>query len=93
MLAFRKVKKHEMQSGCDFRSSTLPHRDVGGLTAADPLPMDTPSRSMASTRLYGHRRLERRSAVKAYPVRIEFSNGGAQYLAGAHVNSRRARHS
>jgi hypothetical protein len=54
--------------------------------AADPLPMDSPVTSgtveMVCTGV-GSGKDDPRWA--SYPVRVEFSNGGAQFLSGAHV--------
>jgi hypothetical protein len=65
---------------------------IAGLSAvatpavADPVPMDTPlpidGGEMVCTGI-GSGKDDPRWAD--YPVRIEFSNGAAQYLAGAHV--------
>lgn len=54
---------------------------------ADPLPMDQPLTingiETACTGIGDAAQNDTR--WKDYPVRIEFSNGGAQYLAGAHI--------
>ena len=54
--------------------------------AADTLPMDNPI-SIDGTEAVctGIGSAQDDPRWKAYPVRVEFSNGGAQYLAGAHV--------
>lgn len=54
--------------------------------AADPLSMDTPTTlNGIDTVCTGIGSSQDDPRWKAYPVRVEFSNGGAQYLAGAHV--------
>ena len=54
--------------------------------AADPLPMDTPT-TMNGVEVVctGIGSSQQDPRWPSYPVRVEFSNGGAQYLAGAHV--------
>jgi hypothetical protein len=53
---------------------------------ADPLPMDNPSTiNGVETVCTGIGSAQDDPRWKTYPVRVEFSNGGAQYLAGAHV--------
>ena len=53
---------------------------------ADPMPMDNPvTLNGIETVCTGIADSKDDPRWKAYPVRIEFSNGGAQYLAGAHV--------
>jgi hypothetical protein len=54
--------------------------------SADPLPMDTPvNADGVESVCTGIGSDQDDPRWKAYPVRVEFSNGGAQYLAGAHV--------
>ena len=54
---------------------------------ADPLPMDTPiSIDGIETVCTGVGSDKDDPRWQTYPVRIEFSNGAAQYLAGAHVS-------
>ncbi|HEY2033390.1 MAG TPA: hypothetical protein VGH02_06845 [Rhizomicrobium sp.] len=54
---------------------------------ADPLPMDQPITvngiETACTGIGDQAKTDPR--WPAYPIRVEFSNGGAQYLSGAHV--------
>ena len=54
---------------------------------ADPMPMDQPLTvngiETACTGIGDEAQTDPR--WKEYPVRVEFSNGGAQYLSGAHV--------
>lgn len=53
---------------------------------ADPLPMDNPvSADGVDTVCTGIGSSQDDPRWKDYPIRVEFSNGGAQYLAGAHV--------
>jgi hypothetical protein len=54
--------------------------------AADPLPMDSPT-TMGSveTVCTGIGSAKDDPRWSAYPIRVEFSNGAAQYLSGAHV--------
>jgi hypothetical protein len=66
---------------------------AGGLTASTPaaqaqgaMPMDTPTTiGGIDTVCTGVGEEAQSPRWLAYPVRIEFSNGGAQYLSGAHV--------
>jgi hypothetical protein len=62
---------------------------VAGLiwpASADPLPMDNPvSADGVETVCTGIGSGEDDPRWKAYPIRVEFSNSAAQYLAGAHV--------
>jgi len=54
--------------------------------AADSLPMDNPiTLDGIEAVCTGIGSAEDDPRWKAYPIRVEFSNGGAQYLAGAHV--------
>jgi hypothetical protein len=54
--------------------------------SADPLPMDTPlSIDGIDTVCTGVGSDKDDPRWQSYPVRVEFSNGAAQYLAGAHV--------
>src|SRR5215469_15324596 len=54
---------------------------------ADPMPMDNPvTLNGIETVCTGIADSKDDPRWKAYPIRIEFSNGGAQYLAGAHVS-------
>ena len=54
--------------------------------AADPLPMDNPTTiNGVETVCTGIGSSQQDPRWPSYPVRVEFSNGGAQYLAGAHV--------
>ena len=61
---------------------------AAGAALADPMPMDTPVSmdgiSTVCTGIGAGARNDPRWA--AYPIRVEFSNGGAQYLSGAHVS-------
>jgi hypothetical protein len=53
---------------------------------ADPMPMDQEiTMNGIQTVCTGVGSAEDNPQWKAYPVRVEFSNGGAQYLSGAHV--------
>lgn len=53
---------------------------------ADPLPMDTPiTVNGIDTACTGIADSKDDPRWKTYPIRVEFSNGAAQYLAGAHV--------
>jgi hypothetical protein len=53
---------------------------------ADPLEMDNPTTvNGIEIVCTGIGSAQEDPRWKAYPVRVEFSNGGAQYLAGAHV--------
>ena len=55
--------------------------------AADPMPMDNPvTLNGIETVCTGIADSKDDPRWTTYPVRIEFSNGGAQYLAGAHVD-------
>jgi hypothetical protein len=59
---------------------------LGAGAAADPLPMDTPiTVNGVDTACTGIADSKDDPRWKSYPIRVEFSNGGAQYLAGAHV--------
>jgi len=61
---------------------------LAGATQAfgDSMPMDNPvTLNGIETVCTGIADSKDDPRWKAYPVRIEFSNGGAQYLAGAHV--------
>ena len=54
--------------------------------AADPLPMDNPvTMNGVEAVCTGIGSSQDDPRWKSYPIRVEFSNGGAQYLAGAHV--------
>jgi hypothetical protein len=55
--------------------------------AADSsLPMDNPTTiNGVETVCTGIGSAEDNPVWKTYPIRVEFSNGGAQYLAGAHI--------
>ena len=54
--------------------------------SADPLPMDQEiTVNGIQTVCTGIGSAEDDPRWKAYPIRVEFSNGGAQYLSGAHV--------
>jgi hypothetical protein len=53
---------------------------------ADPLPMDNPvNLNGIEAVCTGIGSAQDNPAWKAYPIRVEFSNGGAQYMAGAHL--------
>ncbi|HEX3653961.1 MAG TPA: hypothetical protein VHU18_14170 [Rhizomicrobium sp.] len=53
---------------------------------ADPLPMDNPTTlNGVEVVCTGIGSSQQDPRWPSYPVRVEFSNGGAQYLAGAHV--------
>lgn len=54
---------------------------------ADPMPMDVPVTvdEIATVCTGIGEDAQNDPRWKAYPVRVEFSNGGAQYIAGAHV--------
>jgi len=55
--------------------------------SADPLPMDQPTTvGGIETVCTGIGSAEDDPRWKAYPIRVEFSNADAQYIAGAHVN-------
>lgn len=60
---------------------------MAGPALADPLPMDQPISvdgiETVCTGIGDEAQHDARWA--AYPIRVEFSNGGAQYMAGAHV--------
>jgi hypothetical protein len=54
--------------------------------SADPLPMDNPvTADGVETVCTGIGSAQDDPRWKDYPVRVEFSNGGAQYLAGARI--------
>ena len=54
--------------------------------SADPLPMDNPvDMNGLETVCTGIGSSQDNPKWKDYPIRVEFSNGGAQYLAGAHI--------
>ena len=54
--------------------------------AADPLPMDSPvTTGGVETVCTGVGSGKDDPRWAAYPVKVEFSNGGAQFLSGAHV--------
>ncbi|HEY2068645.1 MAG TPA: hypothetical protein VGG48_03745 [Rhizomicrobium sp.] len=54
--------------------------------SADPMPMDNPmTMNGVETVCTGIGSGQDNPAWKTYPIRVEFSNGGAQYLAGAHI--------
>ncbi len=59
---------------------------------AEPMPMDNPvsidGTETVCTGIGDEAQQDPR--WKAYPVRIEFSNGGSQYLSGAHVTLKNA---
>lgn len=59
---------------------------------AEPLPMDQPITVDGITTVCTGIGEEAQNDPrwKAYPVRVEFSNGGAQYIAGAHVELAKA---
>jgi hypothetical protein len=67
---------------------------AGGLTVFAPaawpqptMPMDTPNTiGGVDTVCTGIGEEAQNPQWQAYPVRVEFSNGGAQYLSGAHVD-------
>jgi hypothetical protein len=60
---------------------------LGAAAAADPVAMDTPiTLNGIDTACTGIADSKDDPRWKTYPVRIEFSNGGAQYLAGAHIS-------
>lgn len=54
---------------------------------ADPMPMDTPTSAGGIETVCTGVGAEAQQDPRwqAYPVRVEFSNGGAQFLSGAHV--------
>ena len=55
--------------------------------AADPLPMDSPvTADGVETVCTGIGSGEDDPRWKTYPIRVEFSNGASQYVAGAHVS-------
>jgi hypothetical protein len=57
------------------------------IALADPIAMDTPVViNGIDTACTGIADSKEDPRWQAYPVRIEFSNGGSQYLAGAHVS-------
>jgi hypothetical protein len=54
--------------------------------AADPLPMDSPvSTGSVETVCTGVGSGKDDPRWASYPIKVEFSNGGAQFLSGAHV--------
>jgi hypothetical protein len=54
--------------------------------SADQMAMDNPqTMNGVETVCTGIGSAQDNPAWKAYPIRVEFSNGGAQYLSGAHV--------
>jgi hypothetical protein len=54
--------------------------------SADQIAMDNPvTMNGVETVCTGIGSAQDNDAWKAYPIRVEFSNGGAQYLSGAHV--------
>ncbi len=54
--------------------------------SADSIPMDNPTTmNGVETVCTGIGSGQDNPAWKTYPIRVEFSNGGAQYLAGAHI--------
>ncbi|MGH6871465.1 MAG: hypothetical protein ACREHE_08160 [Rhizomicrobium sp.] len=54
---------------------------------ADPMAMDNPvTMNGVETVCTGIGSAQDNPAWKDYPIRVEFSNGGAQYLAGAHID-------
>jgi hypothetical protein len=54
--------------------------------AADPLPMDSPvTMGSVETVCTGIGSAKDDPKWSTYPIRVEFSNGAAQYLSGAHV--------
>ncbi len=69
-------------------SSLVAFAAVGMLPAhADSMPMDNPvTLNGIETVCTGIADSKDDPRWKAYPIRVEFSNGGAQYLAGAHVS-------
>src|ERR1041385_9214351 len=53
---------------------------------ADPMPMDRAvTMNGIETACTGVGSAQDDPQWKDYPIRVEFSNGGAQYLAGAHI--------
>ncbi len=59
---------------------------LAGSASADSLPMDTPvPMDGIETVCTGIGSAKDDPRWQQYPVRVEFSNGSAQYLAGAHV--------
>src|SRR5579872_4620567 len=59
---------------------------LGGAALAEPVAMDTPINiSGVDSACTGIADSKDDPRWQTYPVRIEFSNGGSQYLAGAHV--------
>jgi len=60
---------------------------TGQMAPPPPVQMDTPiTVNGVDTACTGIADSKDDPRWKTYPVRIEFSNGGAQYLAGAHVS-------
>ena len=60
---------------------------LGGAAMADPVAMDTPINiNGVDTACTGIADSKDDPRWQTYPVRIEFSNGSSQYLAGAHVS-------
>lgn len=60
---------------------------LGGAAMADPVAMDTPINiNGVDTVCTGIADSKDDPRWQSYPVRIEFSNGSSQYLAGAHVS-------
>jgi hypothetical protein len=65
---------------------------TGASTVADPVAMDNPiTINGIDTACTGIADSKDDPRWKSYPVRIEFSNGGSQYLAGAHVTLAKGR--
>ena len=71
-----------------FAASGLAALALAGAARADQMPMDTPVTmngvETVCTGIGDEAQADPR--WKAYPARIEFSNGGAQYLSGVHLS-------
>src|SRR5271169_5997369 len=77
--------KSKMALGTVFAAAVLLFAELTR-AVADPMPMDNPvTVNGIETVCTGIADSKDDPRWKSYPVRIEFSNGGAQYLAGAHV--------
>lgn len=77
-----------MKANLIFAASGFAALAFAGVARADQMPMDTPVTmngvETVCTGIGDEAQADPR--WKAYPARIEFSNGGAQYLSGVHVS-------
>jgi hypothetical protein len=70
----------------NFVLSTALAGTVAAPAAADPLPMDSPvTMGGVETVCTGVGSGKDDPRWASYPIKVEFSNGGAQFLSGAHV--------